>query len=214
MRKAMKVFKTKEEEEVVAGQKREEPETAPAEDAEMNPKIEGLNFASMKPAEEEEKKSEPEPEAEAETEAPPKKKAKCEEPAAEEPAKEEAPVEEAEKEPEPEVVAEPVKKAMVAKPVASKPMNGAARNGGGNRKYDSFQRIDASIIDTLPPELQDNSFQAKFRLGMGDMFGVEGHEKLKDQRGKGFRKEKSKLKNKNFQGGNGKITYNVNSVKL
>jgi len=47
------------------------------------------------------------------------------------------------------------------------------------------------------------------------MFGVEGHEKLKDKTGKGFRKEKSKFKNKNFQGGrSGQITYKVNSTKF
>ncbi len=79
----------------------------------------------------------------------------------------------------------------------------------------SFKRVDATILANLPAELQDNSFHTKFKFGQGDMFGVEGHNKLKDKCGKGFRKEKSKLKNKNFQGGQlGRITYAVNSTKL
>ena len=83
------------------------------------------------------------------------------------------------------------------------------------KKQVPFQRIDERIIQDLPPQLQDNSFSAKFKYGGGDLFGMEGHEKLKDKCGKGFRKEKSKLKNKNFQGGNlGKIVYGVNSQKL
>ena len=82
-------------------------------------------------------------------------------------------------------------------------------------KSGPFQRIDPTIVNTLTEDLKDNSFHAKFKHGGGDYYGIEGHEKLKDQVGKGFRKEKNKLKNKNFQGGRGgKITYQVNSVKL
>lgn len=78
-----------------------------------------------------------------------------------------------------------------------------------------YKRIDENILSDLRPELRDNSFGGKFKNGLGDYYGVEGHEKLKDKAGKGFRKEKSKFKNKNFQGGNGgKITYGVNSTKL
>jgi hypothetical protein len=79
-----------------------------------------------------------------------------------------------------------------------------------------FKRIDERILEGLSEQLKDNSFNAKFMYGRsGDSFGMEGHEKLKDKAGKGFRKEKSKLKNKNFQGGKiGKIGYSVNSTKL
>jgi len=78
-----------------------------------------------------------------------------------------------------------------------------------------FRRIDESILQKLPAGLKDNSFNGKFKFGGGDMFGVEGHEKLKDKSGKGFRKEKSKFKNKNFQGGKlGQIVYSKNSTKL
>ncbi len=85
-----------------------------------------------------------------------------------------------------------------------------------NGKSGPFKRIDAKILEQLPQELKDNSFHAKFKFGNGgDLYGIEGHEKLKDKAGKGFRKEKSKFKNKNFQGGKaGKIVYAVNSTKF
>lgn len=98
------------------------------------------------------------------------------------------------------------------------PSQGIAKfngNGNGNSKQNPFKRIDAKIIEQLPEHLKDNSFNAKFKYGSGDYFGIEGHAKLKDTKGKGFRKEKSKFKNKNFQGGKGgKIIYAVNSTKF
>ena len=99
----------------------------------------------------------------------------------------------------------------------SVPKNSRSSNQVSKAPYKSgpFQRIDPTIVNTLTEDLKDNSFHAKFKHGGGDYYGIEGHEKLKDQVGKGFRKEKNKLKNKNFQGGKGgKITYQVNSVKL
>ena len=90
-----------------------------------------------------------------------------------------------------------------------------------------FSYVDPSIIDEIPEEFRDNSFevnflffqincQAKFKFGQGgDEFGALGNEKLKDTRGKGFKKEKGKLKNKNFCGGGGRIDTNVvNSIKF
>jgi hypothetical protein len=90
------------------------------------------------------------------------------------------------------------------------------KNESPSYRASPFKRIDTKILDELPQELKDNSFNAKFKYGRaGDLFGVEGNEKLRDKAGKGFRKEKSKLKNKNFQGGRlGKLLYNVNSTKI
>lgn len=58
--------------------------------------------------------------------------------------------------------------------------------------------------------------QAKFRFGQGgDDFGRLGNEKLKDTRGRDFKKEKAKLKNKDFHGGDFKINFNaVNSFDI
>ena len=78
-----------------------------------------------------------------------------------------------------------------------------------------FQRVNTRILETLPQRLKDNSFDTKFKYGSGDYYGIEGNEKLRDKAGKGFRKEKTKFKNKNFQGGKaGRIVYNVNSTKF
>jgi hypothetical protein len=49
----------------------------------------------------------------------------------------------------------------------------------------------------------------------GDEFGKLGNEKLKHTVGKGFKKEKTKLKNKNFCGGDVTINMHaINSIKL
>lgn len=60
------------------------------------------------------------------------------------------------------------------------------------------------------------TLKAKYKFGTGgDDYGKIGWEKLKDTRGKNFKKEKMKLKNKNFAGGDFKInTTSVNSIKF
>jgi len=91
----------------------------------------------------------------------------------------------------------------------------SSKKDAANKKSESFKRVDPSILKALPTQLRDNSFQAKSRYGGGDAYGKAGHEKLRDKTGKAFRKEKGKLKNKNFQGAKGtRITYTKNSVKL
>lgn len=71
------------------------------------------------------------------------------------------------------------------------------------------------MIDAIPEHIRDNTFEAKDRFGVGDEFGRFGNERLKDTRGRGFKKEKTKLKNKQFHGGNGRIDPTVrNSIKL
>jgi hypothetical protein len=46
----------------------------------------------------------------------------------------------------------------------------------------------------------DNTFEAKARYGIagGDTYGEWSNERLKDKVGKGFKKEKGKMKNRNF----------------
>ena len=74
-----------------------------------------------------------------------------------------------------------------------------------------FQRIkeDSKI---LPPALQDNSYEAYMRK-TGDNFGQLANEKLKVTRGKDFKKEKTKFKNKTSAGGM-TISETVRSIKL
>ena len=74
-----------------------------------------------------------------------------------------------------------------------------------------FQRIkeDSKI---LPPALQDNSYEAYMRK-TGDNFGQLANENLKVTRGKDFKKEKTKFKNKTSAGGM-TISQTVRSIKL
>ena len=62
----------------------------------------------------------------------------------------------------------------------------------------------------------DNSFESKARFGMGggDRFGEWSNTKLRDKVGKGFTKEKNKMKNRNFHSQGERIGYGVNSVKF
>jgi hypothetical protein len=64
--------------------------------------------------------------------------------------------------------------------------------------------------------LKDNGFDAKAKFGGGDAYGQYGHDRLIITKGKDFRKEKGKLKNKMFQGyGSGTIDDSkVNSIRL
>jgi hypothetical protein len=51
-------------------------------------------------------------------------------------------------------------------------------------------------------ELKDNSFLATFKRGQGCEFGLRGFNRLAPNKGKAFKKEKAKLKLKNYNGGN------------
>lgn len=78
-----------------------------------------------------------------------------------------------------------------------------------------FQKGDYSRYHTLPTSLKDNTFEAKFKYGNGDEYGKIGHQKLFHTRGKDFKKEKNKLKNKGFIGGSNLIDiHKVNAIKL
>ncbi|CAD8115900.1 unnamed protein product [Paramecium sonneborni] len=77
-----------------------------------------------------------------------------------------------------------------------------------------FQKCDETVYEKLPEHLRDNTFEAKKKFGEGDQYGEFGNEKLKFTRGDNFKKEKGKLKNRQFQG-MGSINLNsINSIKL
>ena len=76
-----------------------------------------------------------------------------------------------------------------------------------------FKRIDDTHIKyQVPEKLRDNSYAA-FMKQTGDDFGKAANDKLIVTRGKGFRKEKTKFKNKTFHGGN-TISTTVRSIPL
>ena len=76
-----------------------------------------------------------------------------------------------------------------------------------------FKRIDDSKLKhEVPEEYRDNSYAAYLKQ-TGDDFGKAANDKLIVTRGKGFRKEKTKFKNKTFHGGM-TISTTVRSVPL
>ena len=80
-----------------------------------------------------------------------------------------------------------------------------------NPERKPFKRIDEDSI-TNPIKIKDNSYEA-FMKKTGDKFGKAANDKLIVTRGKDFRKEKNKFKNKTFHGGF-TISQNVRSTKL
>ena len=78
-----------------------------------------------------------------------------------------------------------------------------------------FGKGDYSRFNNLHESLKDYSFEAKFRYGNGDEYGRIGHQRLAPTRGKDFKKEKTKLKNKGFIGGCNLIDpHKINAIKL
>ena len=76
-----------------------------------------------------------------------------------------------------------------------------------------FKRIDDSKLKyEVPEKYRDNSYAAYLKQ-TGDDFGKAANDKLIVTRGKGFRKEKTKFKNKTFHGGM-TISTSVRSIKL
>ena len=76
-----------------------------------------------------------------------------------------------------------------------------------------FKRIDDSKLKyEVPEKYRDNSYAAYMKQ-TGDDFGKAANDKLIVTRGKGFRKEKTKFKNKTFHGGM-TISTSVRSIKL
>lgn len=65
----------------------------------------------------------------------------------------------------------------------------------------TFSWVDPTLADSLPISLQDNSYHAKAWYGNGgDDFGMASNDWLDPTKGKSFRKEKTKMKNKTFHG--------------
>ena len=76
-----------------------------------------------------------------------------------------------------------------------------------------FKRIDDSKLKhEVPEKYRDNSYAAYLKQ-TGDDFGKAANDKLIVTRGKGFRKEKTKFKNKTFHGGM-TISTTVRSIPL
>ena len=76
-----------------------------------------------------------------------------------------------------------------------------------------FKRIDDSKLNyEVPEKYRDNSYAAYMKQ-TGDDFGKAANDILIVTRGKGFRKEKTKFKNKTFHGGM-TISTSVRSIKL
>ena len=76
-----------------------------------------------------------------------------------------------------------------------------------------FKRIDDSKLKhEVPEKYRDNSYAAYLKQ-TGDDFGKAANDKLIVTRGKGFRKEKTKFKNKTFHGGM-TISTSVRSIPL
>ena len=75
-----------------------------------------------------------------------------------------------------------------------------------------FKRINDNIIDGMDENFIDNTYDG-FLLKSGNAYGREANDKLKIVKGKDFRKEKTKFKNKTtFSSSN--ITTEVKSIKL
>ncbi|CAD8112774.1 unnamed protein product [Paramecium sonneborni] len=92
------------------------------------------------------------------------------------------------------------------------PINDEVQDQKEKKRF--FQKCDETIYEKLPEHLRDNTFEAKKKFGEGDQYGEFGNDKLKFTRGDNFKKEKGKLKNRQFQG-MGSINLNsINSIKL
>ena len=75
-----------------------------------------------------------------------------------------------------------------------------------------FKRIDDSLKEVLPESLQDNSYES-FMNKTGENYGRQANEKLKFTKGRDFKKEKTKYKNKTAFGGLS-ISTAVRSIAL
>lgn len=81
-----------------------------------------------------------------------------------------------------------------------------------NNERKPFKRIDESILQKLPDPLKDNSYD-NFMTLTGDDYGKAANEKLKFTKGRDFKKEKTKFKNKTSAGGYS-LSLQSRSIKL
>ncbi len=80
-----------------------------------------------------------------------------------------------------------------------------------------FQRINEDKFNAVLNQTHKEgaSFESKARFGgEGDKFGEWSYEKLRDKRGESFKKEKGKMKNRNFHSAGHRISGVVNSFKF
>lgn len=80
-----------------------------------------------------------------------------------------------------------------------------------------FQRINEDKFRTVVAQTNKEgaSFESKgFYGGEGDKFGEWSYERLRDKRGESFKKEKGKMKNRNFHSAGQRISGVVNSIKF
>jgi hypothetical protein len=80
-----------------------------------------------------------------------------------------------------------------------------------------FQRINEDKFRDLVAKQSGEgaSFESKAKFGgEGDKFGEWSYDKLKHTRGESFKKEKGKMKNRNFHSAGQRITTGVNSIKF
>ena len=78
----------------------------------------------------------------------------------------------------------------------------------------NFQRIDEDKYKHIVATSANQSFFTKAMNGEGDKFGEWSNDRLFDKRGKGFKKEKGKMKNRCFHSAGQRIGTCVNSIKL
>lgn len=90
------------------------------------------------------------------------------------------------------------------KPIVSEPKNKTPNA--------PFKRISETIIEKLDDNFKDNSYET-FMMKSGNTYGKEANDKLKVVRGKDFKKEKTKFKNKSAAGSFA-ISTEVKSIKL
>ena len=110
---------------------------------------------------------------------------------------------------------EEIKKPISKTEKKSYESNGTAKNIStpfNSSAKTPFKRINDSLKEVLPESLQDNSYE-KFMNSTGENYGHMANEKLKITKGKGFKKEKTKFKNKTAFGGLN-ISTEVRSIPL
>jgi len=84
-----------------------------------------------------------------------------------------------------------------------------SNNSSKKSKGTPFRRINPDVINSLNPQLSDNSFQSK----KGDNWGSKAANSFGAVKGKNFKKEKTKKKRGSYSGGY-IDTSQVNSVKF
>lgn len=81
----------------------------------------------------------------------------------------------------------------------------------------TFQRINEDKFKQVVQQQNGEgaSFESKGQFGgEGDKFGEWSYDKLKHTRGESFKKEKGKMKNRNFHSAGQRMTTAVNSIKF